>query len=658
MEASEAGSEEKAMGLIRLYSDKFREIVFTIHPTGLEGEIRGKSSNVAWASRQMALLSGPKAHKYEVLTVMDADTCFAADYFLAVAYNYCVASPADRKLLMFAPSTVFDRNSKDVNVLVRLTDIMWSVGVMSNLYHNSPVKFPCSAYSVSMELACSVGFWDASAEAIGEDMHMYLKCFFSTEGKVIVKTIYSPASQCNIEGNGTFISGIGARYVQAKRHLWGCLDTAYSLRRTLFSILTPRLESAVSDSKDKKAAAGVGAMMGNDQQFALGQLLILFGRLYEAHIAMGHFFILIALSGLLIPTGENPSSFSVAYWKAVSGDGALTGSTGVHPILAMTLDMCGWLRFFCVVPIIFTIRNYEKYHQWVGFDRWRFSEYYTQKALDEGTVEKTAALSTTCSTSDLKTPPTSDIAEASNVLRVNRLGLRAQLASPRDRTNLIDWLCLPFSGLLFQAVPQCIVQLSQLWTDRLDYAVAAKPVLHHRHVLPTTGSDVSGVGAPLHAVEIHEMQERNSNVGVNDDDAPLLSGASSESVNTFVAEDFSEYSNNNNNNNNLVPSIRGFPTSYQQPLAAPCSDSHSPVLSTSSESETVLNDAMSVGGISLNGAHVGNNNNNNNRGDSGFFDVDEATIMSYGKELMGQQQQQLQQQQQQQYGGNGTVVGW
>lgn len=78
---------------------------------------------------------------------------------------------------------------------------------MSNLYKGSPVKLPCSAYTVSMDLAVSVNFWDAGEEAIGEDLHMYLKCFFATRGHVIVKSIFSPASQCNIEGEGKGLVG-------------------------------------------------------------------------------------------------------------------------------------------------------------------------------------------------------------------------------------------------------------------------------------------------------------------------------------------------------------------------------------------------------------------------------------------------------------------
>jgi hypothetical protein len=107
MEESEAECHEKAQTLIRDFGDKFFEIIYTVHPSNLPGEIRGKSSNVAWAARQMATLN--YRHEHEIVTVMDADTCFASDYFLSCTYHYCVASPSERKIMMFAPCTVFDR---------------------------------------------------------------------------------------------------------------------------------------------------------------------------------------------------------------------------------------------------------------------------------------------------------------------------------------------------------------------------------------------------------------------------------------------------------------------------------------------------------------------------------------------------------------------
>ena len=92
MEETEKESKLKAATLIRMYSDSFYKVYFTLHPANIEGEIRGKSSNVAWASKEMSKLNNGLS-KYEIITVMDADSCFAEDYFNAIAYHYAVATP-------------------------------------------------------------------------------------------------------------------------------------------------------------------------------------------------------------------------------------------------------------------------------------------------------------------------------------------------------------------------------------------------------------------------------------------------------------------------------------------------------------------------------------------------------------------------------------
>ncbi|KAJ3200451.1 hypothetical protein HDU67_002072, partial [Dinochytrium kinnereticum] len=237
---------------------------------------------------------------------------------------------------------------------------------MSNLYPSSPVKIPCSAYSVSMDLCLGVGFWDAGPEAIGEDMHMYLKCFFSTEGRVIVTSVYSPASSCNIEGETTkgwtgFFSGMRARYTQAKRHLWGSLDTGYSLRRALAGLLTPEV-----DDPSGKGQVGPG--------FDLGKLVSLFHRLLEAHVFMGHFFVLLVVSSVVLPI-DTAVSYDLAswIWEFLSED-------PVHPYVELSVTMASWLRLAVILPNVWMILCYEKYHRWVGFERWALQE---QDRLDE-----------------------------------------------------------------------------------------------------------------------------------------------------------------------------------------------------------------------------------------------------------------------------------
>ncbi|KAI8848771.1 hypothetical protein BC829DRAFT_417372 [Chytridium lagenaria] len=399
MEETEPGSEEKARSLMRLYADHFYDIVYTIHPKDMPGEIRGKSSNSSWGARQMSRLSkDPK-----------------------------MATPEVRRLQMFSPCTVFDRNSNDVVPFVRQTDVMWSLAVMSNMYPSSPVCFPCSAYSVSMELLQAVDFWDVGPEGIGEDMHMYLKCFFVSEGRVVLKPIYSPASQCNIEGEG-FWGGVNARYTQAKRHLWGCLDTGYAIRRSIHQIFAPGYEHTMPRDEDRKGKKADGTVAKPtdptfdliDIPFSMTQLGNLIYRLLEAHIILGHF------------------AFCLAFWESLTTE-------SIHPFLLFALDICGWIRFFAIFPLLSTIRTYEHYHHWVGIERWRLS------ALGN--------------------------AQPPGRPKVQPLGRRAQLKSVRTMWCLLDWCTLPLTGLMFHTFPQVHAQIAQLWTNRLDYKVAAKPSL-------------------------------------------------------------------------------------------------------------------------------------------------------------------------------------
>jgi hypothetical protein len=153
MEEREAGSRAKGDTLRTQYVDKFRDITVSIHPSGLPGEVPGKGSNVGWGARWLVEREFiATASEYDddededrasrlhsstipegILTVMDADTAFASDYFLAAAAKYLLARPEKRERMMFVPPIIFDRNQADVPGITRITDIMWAaVYVLAN----------------------------------------------------------------------------------------------------------------------------------------------------------------------------------------------------------------------------------------------------------------------------------------------------------------------------------------------------------------------------------------------------------------------------------------------------------------------------------------------------------------------------------------------
>jgi hypothetical protein len=118
---------------------------------------------------------------------------------------------------------------------VRVADVLWAAAGISGLYCSSTIGPPTSVYSLPLGLADKVGGWDTGSEAIGEDLHMYLKCFLILRGNLTTRTILAPVSQTNVssglKGHRGLILDFGARYKQALRHMWGALDSGFALRQ-------------------------------------------------------------------------------------------------------------------------------------------------------------------------------------------------------------------------------------------------------------------------------------------------------------------------------------------------------------------------------------------------------------------------------------------
>lgn len=67
-EESEQGAADKARGLIAEYAADFFDIQYTLHPRNLPGEAAGKSSNVAWAAKEMHARD-PQYASRQIITV-------------------------------------------------------------------------------------------------------------------------------------------------------------------------------------------------------------------------------------------------------------------------------------------------------------------------------------------------------------------------------------------------------------------------------------------------------------------------------------------------------------------------------------------------------------------------------------------------------------
>ncbi|KAI9343145.1 glycosyl transferase family group 2-domain-containing protein [Obelidium mucronatum] len=485
MEENEAGSEAKAVDIIAGYTGLFHTITYTVHPKDIPGEIRGKSSNTNWACTQLyyrlvatgslqeSLASNQDKEevyindsqvsaaaaieiKRHIFTCMDADSCFASTYFVMAAYEFVTLSPAARRAAIFIPSIVFDRNSDSVNPFVRMVDASWSaiqLGVFMRWY---PFKPATSAYSLSMELARAVGFWDTGREALGEDYHMTFKCYFATRGRLQMIPIYSPASQCNVVGvHNTSISGIMARVQQTRRHMWGALDFGYILRQTVLWMIgcgnqLPKsyFEESPRNSKISTAAKKIPLFFRQ-----IVTLVFVFYHTLELYVFSSHVFICSLIIGFFLPhTAVTPgflSPISDLYWKFLTGD----VSTPLDPLILNVTRVLGSFMVVVVICVPLTAIGYELYYYWNSRGRWG-----NPNDLEKGGVRSLIGI-VGVKGGDLHPV----------------LGLKPYTSSKdREWWMIIEWVLYPVVGF-FTSIMLLHACLMHLFTDRLDYQVSAKP---------------------------------------------------------------------------------------------------------------------------------------------------------------------------------------
>lgn len=118
---------------------------------------------------------------------------------------------------IYAAPVLFEQDSSAVPGIVRATDYMWSALAAQNLNSWFGVGFPISNYSLSLKLVHDIGYWDTWPDAIGEDMHMFIKAFLHTHGATQLHPIHAPINMTHVQGT-TWVRSLWARFLQVRGH--------------------------------------------------------------------------------------------------------------------------------------------------------------------------------------------------------------------------------------------------------------------------------------------------------------------------------------------------------------------------------------------------------------------------------------------------------
>ncbi|OGD06664.1 hypothetical protein A3H89_05465 [Candidatus Amesbacteria bacterium RIFCSPLOWO2_02_FULL_48_11] len=207
--------------LRRKLGKKFGEFLITVHPQNITGEIKGKSSNEAWASREAKrILVDEKGWdiKYMTITSNDADAILHPKYFACLTFKFL--DDPNRYERFWQPAIVFYNNIWRIPAPTRVINTMsnvWQIGLLSR--KDRLVNF--SNYTASLAMIDRIGYWDT--DVIPEDYRIFFKAFFRLGGRVEVEPIFLPSSADAAESTSTWKTFVND-YEQKKRWAWGVSD--------------------------------------------------------------------------------------------------------------------------------------------------------------------------------------------------------------------------------------------------------------------------------------------------------------------------------------------------------------------------------------------------------------------------------------------------
>ncbi len=227
-EDKDSTARETERQLRKEFGKSFGHFLTTRHVLH-NGEVAGKSSNMAWAGKQVVAWLTKKNIDLSLVTVTscDADALLHPKYFACLAYHFL--TDADRVYHFYQGAILFYTNIWRIPLPNRVFNTLNSIWNLSLLTQTGRfINF--STYSLSLETLVRAGYW--SVDVIPEDYHLFFKVYFALGEKVRTRGLFLPVLADAAESR-TVLRTMINQYEQSKRWAWGVSDIPYVIRGTI-----------------------------------------------------------------------------------------------------------------------------------------------------------------------------------------------------------------------------------------------------------------------------------------------------------------------------------------------------------------------------------------------------------------------------------------
>ncbi|HEX3095681.1 MAG TPA: glycosyltransferase family 2 protein [Patescibacteria group bacterium] len=351
-----------AKQMLEKFEDKFFKMWVTVHPDGLEGEIKGKSANTSFAvSSILPRLAELNIPEDDVLiSNLDSDTIVHPQYFARVTYAFQTSDKPYRR--SYQPIAVYNNNIWDSPAFIRVVSVSNSFWQFTESSRPDRLR-TFASHTMTLRALTEVGFW--KKDIINEDGYIFWQCYLHYKGDYQVVPLFIPVSLDTCLAD-TFWQTLKNQYKQKKR--W-----AYNVE--YYPTLVPALIKSKAPFWDRMYK--LYQYIEGDFNWAAASLLITvlgrlpllvggseFGETVVAYnlphitstimtIALGFLIFSVYINLILLP--ERPKKYSVwrsimmyLQWVLVPFTSLIFGS--LPAIEAQTRLMFGWYLEFFVTP--------------------------------------------------------------------------------------------------------------------------------------------------------------------------------------------------------------------------------------------------------------------------------------------------------------------
>lgn len=208
------------------YNDKFGNILITIHPKDIEGELPGKGSNISYAAgKTKEEILDKKNIPYEdvLVSAFDVDTIVLDQYLACLTWHFLTTE--DRYNSSYQPVPIYNNNIWEAPSFSRVAAMSSTFWQMIQQERQEKLT-TFSSHSVPFSVLEKIGYWQTNM--VSEDSRIFWNLYFAFNGNYKVVPISYPVyMDANLTPSvWTTIVGV---YKQHRRWGWGVENVPYIL---------------------------------------------------------------------------------------------------------------------------------------------------------------------------------------------------------------------------------------------------------------------------------------------------------------------------------------------------------------------------------------------------------------------------------------------